>query len=59
MVTEVSTGAEFCTVTLAERAVPVVLPSLGVTVQLTVSPAEKPLLRVLDVPAALPLTVQA
>ena len=59
-VTEVTSGAVFSAVTESATGVPVSVPSSGVTVQVMASPdAKAPAARVLPVPAAVPLTVQA
>ena len=59
-VTEASSGAELSRAMVSLRAAPSSVPSLGVTVQVTVSPEEAvPAARVLPVPAVLPLMVQA
>ena len=61
MVTALITGAEFDAPIKAvvATAVPVSVPSLGVTVHLTVSPATKPVLTVVPVPIVVVPTVQA
>ncbi len=60
MDTDASTGGLLPRVTDALAAVPVVLPSLGVTVQVTVSPAAAlPAARVAPVPSRLEPVVQA
>ena len=58
MLTEVTTGGVLPITRLSVSAVPEPEPSLGVTVQLTVSFSMKPLVKVLVYPALLPFTCQ-
>ncbi len=52
--TLLTTGAVFWMVTVSKSVAPLTVPSLGVTVQRTVSPFVKPLDTVLLVPMVLP-----
>ena len=55
MLTPLATGAELEMVTASDTALPLSVPSDGVTLHLTVSPFTKPLPRVLELPEFTPL----